>query len=140
MSAATFLAMNPWAILVGVLASFFVSFVWYGLVFQKAWLAALGISAADLEDMRLGKTTPFVVAGLTYAVLGVVTGLFVVALDVRTPTAGAMLGLLTFVGFNMSAFVRLIFFEDRPVRLVFIDGGADLATHLVFGLVLSLWR
>ncbi len=73
MSAATFLAMNPWAILVGVLASFFVSFVWYGLVFQKAWLAALGISAADLEDMRLGKTTPFVVAGLTYAVLGVVT-------------------------------------------------------------------
>lgn len=51
-----------------------------------------------------------------------------------------MLGLLTFVGFNMSAFVRLIFFEDRPVRLVLIDGGADLATHLVFGLVLSLWR
>jgi hypothetical protein len=52
MSAATFLAMNPGRS--RVLASSSCPLL-CGLVFQKAWLAALGISAADLEDMRLGK-------------------------------------------------------------------------------------
>lgn len=140
MTLSTITAINPWALALGVLAAFLISFVWYAQLFQKPWLRALGISAADLEDMQLGKGAPYAVAGISYAVLGFVLALFVGWLDLRSPVEGALLGILTFSGFNITAFVRLVFFEDRPVPLVLIDGGADLITHLVFAVLLATWR
>jgi hypothetical protein len=123
-----------------VLLSFGISFVWYVILFQKPWLRALGIRAEDVRDLQMGTVAPYATALVTYVVLGTVTALFVAWLGLRSVPQGLALGALTFVAYNLTAFARLVFFEDRPLALLWIDAGADLLTHLAFGAILAAWR
>jgi hypothetical protein len=124
----------------GVLAAFLLSFLWYAVLFQKPWMRALGIRLEDVHELQMAKFAPYVTALISYVVLGVVTSVLVQWMDLRGLGAGLLLGALTFVGFNLTAFARLVFFEDRPLALLWIDGGADLLTHLIFGGLLTTWR
>lgn len=124
----------------GVLAAFLLSFLWYAVLFQKPWMRALGIRLEDVHELQMSKLAPYVTALISYVVLGVVTAVLVQWMDLRGLGAGLLLGALTFVGFNLTAFARLVFFEDRPLALLWIDGGADLLTHLIFGGLLTTWR
>lgn len=139
MSAEVLAHLNWLGIGAGVLFAFMVSFVWYAILFQKPWLKALGIRVEDIEDLQMGKAAAYVTALLSYVVLGVVMAMLIHWLKLYSLPQGLLLGTLTFVGFNLTAFARLVFFEDRPLALIWIDGSADLLTHLGFGGILSAW-
>lgn len=136
----TWAAIDWSPVALGVVAAFLFSAVWYGVLFQHAWLRALGIRLEDIDDLQLPMAPAFLMAAVSYVVLGVVLALLVSWLDLTTVSEGLLLGGLTWLGFNATAFARLVFFEDRPVRLCLIDGGADLATHLIMGALLAAWR
>lgn len=64
---------NLWAVLAGGVAFWLLGFVWYGLVFWRAWMGELGITDADFEGqspawMIVGVAIPFLTAiGLNVA-------------------------------------------------------------------------
>jgi hypothetical protein len=64
-------SINWAAIGASVLLAFAISFVWYGLLFSKAWTRALGISVGDIQDLKMGVVAPYLTALVTYVVLGV---------------------------------------------------------------------
>lgn len=124
----------------GVLFAFLFSFVWYALLFQKPWLRALGIRLEDIEDLHMGKARAYLTALGSYIVMGTALAFLIGLLNLRTTVQGLMLGGVTWIGFNATAFARLVFFEDRPLMLCLIVGGADLATHLGMSAILAAWR
>ena len=59
----SFAGLNYIAIVIAAVAGFGVGALWYTLLFQKPWMAAMGI---DEEKMRAGgpDATPFIVAAV----------------------------------------------------------------------------
>ena len=46
-----FAGLNWWAILVATVAAFVLGYVWYGPVFGKAWLVALGKTEDEIQPL-----------------------------------------------------------------------------------------
>ena len=63
-----FSLLNWWAILVATAAAFALGGLWYGPVFGKAWMAALGKTEDDIQP----SATPFVVSFFTALITTVV--------------------------------------------------------------------
>lgn len=125
-----------------VAAAFNVGFgaLWFGGLFSKPWMEAMGITLNDIEDVGIPQAPAYVASSLAALVLSVVTALFVDWLDLRSMWAGAGLGALAWLGFNATSFIKLVFWEDRRLKLFLIDAGYDLISFMVIGALLAGWR
>lgn len=128
------------AIACGAAFNFFLGAIWYGRLFTKPWLASLGITEADIEDAALSKPRAYVGAAVLAVALAVGTSVLVRWLGVRTPWEGALAGALGYATFNLTTLAKLIFFEDRPIRLFLINAGYDVISAVALGALLAVWR
>ena len=67
---------NWWAVLVATVLAFILGGIWYGPVFGKAWLDALGKTEDDIEPSPTPFIISFFTAGLTAVVLAWLRRLF----------------------------------------------------------------
>jgi len=129
--------LNYFAILVGTLAFFAVGGLWYSpLLFAKVWQRTVGLSDSQLRGRNqaavFGGT--FVVALVTNFVLALFLGRDAGLAD------GALAGLLAGIGLSAAPIVTTFLFENRPVRLMLIDGGYHVCAMTLAGAIIGAWQ
>ncbi len=131
-----YMALNWWAILVATIAGFVLGGIWYGPLFGKAWMAAIGKTADDIKP----SPTPFVVSFVTALVTAIVLALLINALGVVRVVDGAILGLVMGVGFIATAMASDSAFCGWGLRLFLIQAGYRIAYSVLMGAILTWWR
>ena len=128
-------ALNWWAIVVATVAAFALGGLWYGPLFGKAWLAALGKAPEDIEP----SPTPFVVSAVAALVTCVVMAALMRGLDITGWLPGAAFGLITGVGFIATSMASDHAFCGFGVKLWAIQSGYRVAYAVVMGVILGVW-
>ena len=128
--------LNWLAILAATAAGFVLGGLWYGPLFGKAWLAAIGKTADEIEPTPL----PFVVSFFTAAVTAVLLAVLIQALGIASAAAGALLGLAVGLGFIATAMASDSAFCGWGLNLFLIQAGYRVSYSLIMGAILAAWR
>jgi len=122
------------AVLVATLAGFALGAAWYGPLFGKAWMRAVGLTQEQLAKFNPAVTygTTFLWALVTAVVLGAELG---EAPGIKWSTAcGAAIGAL----FVLPSIATNYLFEGKPFLLTAINGGYHVVRFGLMGLVFGL--
>lgn len=139
-------SINYLAVIVSAIALLIVSFVWYGPLFGKAWMAAVGFDKATPEEMEKGKKEMPKNAAIQF-----VTALIMAYVMTHTltyagaylETSGLILGLMTgfwlWLGFVVPVSIGSVLWDGKPWKYWFIVAGNWLVNFLVVGAILAMW-
>lgn len=129
---------DPVAVVGATLASFFLGFVWYSLLFSKPWMTALGLKREDVDDSGISSTKALLAS--VFASFLTVMGLAILyAIQPGTLGSNLMIAGLVWGAFSLTPMLKMLFWEDRPMTLFAIDGGYELLSVMVAGVILSTW-
>jgi len=123
------------AVLAGVVFSNALGFLWYGPLFSKPWLKALGKTEAEVQ----GSPSMYIVTMVTSFITMVVLAIAVKAFGAAGLVAGALLGLVLYVGFLATSSYVSTLFEQRSNTLWWINGLYNLVIFVVMGGVFAAW-
>lgn len=119
----------------GALAGFVLGALWYGPLFGKSWMAALGITKDDAKKVNMGMLMGK--SFLTYIVLGIViAALYQVIITGYAGSGGWMLGakIGALVGLASTTTVfNNALYEMKPLNLMLINGVYALLNGAVIG-------
>ena len=136
--------LNYMALLVSVVAGFFLSFVWYTPLFGKAWAREMGF------DPDATPPTPQLIKSLLLTILSVFLVTFVLANNMAawTPSTWGVSGVqivkydhalqaagFTWLGFFVSNLLLGVAWEKRSWKLFAIDAGYYLSLLLVIAFI-----
>jgi hypothetical protein len=129
---------NYLAVVVAALSGFAVGALWYGPLFGKQWMAASGVTEADIKHTSFPR-----IYGITF-IMSVVAA-FVLAhviakFGASTVQGGVESGFWMWLGFIVTVQVTDALFNRGSMRLVTIDSGYRLVWAVVMGIILAVWR
>jgi hypothetical protein len=139
------LKINIVAVLVAVAVNFVLGFVWYAVLFAKAWAKEMGYD----PNMRPDKST--MLKGMALMIIGNFLFAWVLAFYLAgwqyIPGAKGMSPLVTgansaisvWVGFYVPVHLSRIVWEKHSWKLFFINSGYHLVATAVVALILSYW-
>jgi len=133
------LKINHWAVLVCVVLSFALGFLWYGpILFGEAWMSMVGLDMATIVA-----NPPGAGAWITNLISSLVP-LYVLAwlftkLDIRNGLKGAGIGLLISFSFDFLSRMTSDMFAKAPYELAWITGGFDMVLLTISGFILGAW-
>ena len=137
--------LNYWAILIAAIASFAFGAVWYGSL-SKQWMAAAGISTADMEQRKaqMGAIPlPYVITFVALLIMAwMLSGVLLhlarggMPIGVR---AGMITGFFLWFGFVITSMTVNHAFQGTKRSLTLIDGGHWLCVLLIQGAILGWW-
>ena len=130
-----FAGLNWWAILVATVAAFMLGYVWYGPAFGKAWLAALGKTEDEIEP----SPTPFIVSAVAALATCLVVAALMSGLGMTRIGDGAILGLLTGVGFIAASMASDTAFCGWGWKLWAIQAGYRVTYSILMGAIIGAW-
>lgn len=130
-----FVGLNWWAILVSTIAAFVLGGLWYGPLFGKAWLEAIGKTEADIEP----SAAPFVISFFSALFTAIVLAALVRSLGVDTLYGGVMLGAVVGLGFIASAMASDSAFCGWGLKLFLIQSGYRVVYSTIMGGILAAW-
>lgn len=131
------IAVNWLALIVAVIARMVLGAVWYSPpLFVKPWLAASGISEAEMKA-GLPKA-------LVFDLVGSIIMTFVLVHAVKYAGAqgvvqGAAVGFWNWLGFVAVTSFSQTLHEHRPQKLWLISNGYQLVALLIMGAILAVW-
>ncbi|MGD8780947.1 MAG: DUF1761 domain-containing protein [Ignavibacteria bacterium] len=130
---------NYIAVLVSALAAFIIGGIWYGPLFGKAWMAAVGKTEEEIKK----NFNPAKTYGLSF--LGHIVVAYVLArlcgyVDADTIGEGLRLAFLLWLGFTAATFFINELFEAKSFKLLIINIGFYLVFVLVASVILVSWR
>ena len=137
---------NWLAIIVSVIVSMFIGFMFYGALFQDLWMSGNGITLDSDnnmfrygEPMTGGPTFPMIMNFLAMLVYALIMNWLINKTNstslVKGAILGALIGLMMFIG----VFTGNLF-AGNPTSLTLIDGTYSLVLFTVIGLILGAWR
>ncbi|MEM7078090.1 MAG: DUF1761 domain-containing protein [Pseudomonadota bacterium] len=127
---------NWWAILVATILAFVLGGLWYGPVFGKAWIAAMGKTEEDIEPTP----APFIISFFTALLTAVALAYLIQGLGITTTTGGALLGTLVGFGFIATAMASDTAFCGWGMRLFLIQSGYRVVYSIIMGALLGGWQ
>lgn len=128
-------ALNWWAILVATFSSFLLGGLWYGPLFGKRWLRALGKSEYDLAPSAV----PFVVAFITSFITCLALAWLISHLGVSTWERGALLGLIVGVAFIACSSISDGAFCRWSWTLLSIQAVYRILQCVMAGVIFAIW-
>lgn len=140
--------LNYWAILVAMIASVALGFLWYGPIFGKAWMKEMGISPDRKPDPKLMRR------GLILMVIGSFLTAYVLAHGVEVwrpsvwkagadaPAAvyGFFGGFFTWIGFYVPLLLSGVAWENKSWKLYSINAAYYFVMLQAVGMILAFWR
>ncbi|MFP4511298.1 MAG: DUF1761 domain-containing protein [Spirochaetaceae bacterium] len=133
-------AVNPLALAITGLIPTVLGMLWYSpLLFADPWMKSMGIQIDDIQDSGVNPAWGYAASAVLGYVLTYGMAVLVGAMGINSFVVGALLGAGVWLVFNFTAVAKYIFFEDRPLLLVLIDGAYDVLTYALVGGVLSVW-
>ena len=131
-----FAGLNWWAILAATVMAFAIGGLWYGPLFLKAWMKALG----KTEDELPPAAAPFIISFFAALITSIVLAALINTLGITTLTGGLTIGLLTGVGFIAASMASDIAFCRWGVPLFLIQSGYRVTYSIAMGGVLAVWQ
>ena len=132
----SFANLNYLAIVIAAVVAFGVGALWYGVLFSRPWLAAVGKTEAQI---RANATpVPYAVSLVANVVMAVILSALMHSLGQATVAGGLALGGLMWLGFAMPTLAVNNAFAQQDKALLWIDGGHWLAVLLAIGLVIGV--
>jgi len=128
--------LNWLAVIAAAVSAFVLGGLWYSVLFSEAWMAASGVTRERAEEANQAK-----VFGI--AIIWSLLGACVFAMFLGPAPA---FGFATAAGFAAGLFwVAGSFainyqFEQRPARLLMINGGYHTLQYTLYGAILGLWH
>lgn len=135
--------LNYWAILACGVASMAVGSIWYSpLLFAKAWTRLNGKTPERIQQEMKSRNMVVVYLAQFIAALVVayVLAHFIVFLRAHTAWDGVVAGLWIGVGFVLATSLGNYLFENRPLKLFWINSGYTVVMLVFMGAILASWR
>jgi hypothetical protein len=134
-----FAGLNLLAIVLAAIVSFMFGWLWYGVLFPKQWMAALGTTEEELKK-KGPSPMPFAIAFIAQIVMawvlcGLLRHLGPGAVTVKN---GLVAGFFLWLGFVMTTLIVNHTFQGTSRTLTAIDGGHWLGVLLLQGIVVGL--
>lgn len=130
-----FASLNWLAILVATVAGFMIGGVWYGPLFGKAWMAAIGKTEDDIQPTP----TPFIISFITSAITAIALAALMPAAGVVGAANGALFGLVIGIAFIATAMASDSAFCGWGTKLWAIQAGYRVTYTVVMGAILAAW-
>ncbi len=136
----TFAGINYIAVVAAAVASFMLGWVWYSMLFQKQWMAALGKTPEECKDQPM----PVGLMALTFVSLAVMALILAGVMGHLGPTGftlknGVITGALVWLGFVITTMAVNHGYQGVKRALTVIDSGHWLAVLVLQGAILGLW-
>lgn len=128
--------LNWWAILVATAAGFMLGGLWYGALFSKAWLKALGKSEDELDP----SPRPFIISFFTALITAIMLSALIHTLGFTELQDGVLLGMLMSLGFIATAMGSDAAFCGWGLPLYLIQAGYRVAYSVIMGAILVAWQ
>lgn len=133
--------MNYLAILVAAVLNMVIGALWYSPgLFGRSWMDLVGFRHADVQKRAAGARRPYVITFVGSFVMAYALARVMWYAKVQSAGAGAMMGLLAWLGFVATTHAANYLFEGRPFRLYSINTGYPLVSLVLMGLLLGAWR
>ena len=130
-----FVGLNWWAIVVATAVAFALGGLWYGPLFGKAWLAALGKTEDDIQP----SPQPFIVSAVTTLITCIVVAALMRMLDMTGLVSGLLFGLLTGIGFIATSMASDTAFCGWAWKLWAIQAGYRVSYSILMGGIIGIW-
>lgn len=132
---------NILAVLVATLSTFLVGWLWYGPLFGKAWMNAVGFSEEDIQQGNMAKI--FGLAFLFELIMAFNLAVFLTgspeAAEMMNAQMGAFYGFLAGFGWVFFALAVNSLYEKKSWKYILINGGYWTVAFTVMGLILGTW-
>lgn len=126
---------NWLAVIVGVVVSNFLGFLWYGPLFGEAWMRMIGKTREEIEASPTMYLVTVVGAAITMTVLAV----FVNAVGANSFVQGLIAGAVAWIGLGATATYLYTTFEGPPVSVWSLNALYNLIVWGVMGGVFAIW-
>lgn len=133
---------NFLAVIAATLSTFLVGWIWYGPLFGKAWMEAVGMSEDQLKEGNMIKI--FGLAFIFEFIMAFNLAMFFYgspeAAEAITAGSGTFYGFLTGFGWVFFALAVNSLYEQKSWKYIFINGGYWTVAFTVMGLILGAWK
>lgn len=131
---------NYWAVLVSAVVSMIIGWLWFGLIFGKAWVKLMNIDMKKMEEMKKkGMAKPYIIMFIGLLLMNYVFAHFIDYADAATFNQGLVAGFWIWLGFFVPVMIGMVLWEGKPLKLYFIHVFHYLVVLLVSGAILAIW-
>lgn len=126
------------AIFVAALAYWILGAVWYGVLFNKPWMALEHMTIEQAQSMN--PVIPYIVSFLLELLIAYSVAQLCIWRNANTAGRGASVGVLVWIGFVGPITFMNYMFEMRPKTLFAINEFYPLAGLVLMGAILGAWK
>ncbi len=135
---------NYLAILVSGIAAMVVGFLWYGPLFGKAWIILSRMDPKKIEEAKKkgiqGMWKSYLTMFLATLVTAYVTSYFVNTMNLTTVSQALQLTLWLWLGFFATTMIGTVLWENKPIKLYFLNIFHYLVSLGLMSVILTLWH
>jgi hypothetical protein len=128
---------NYAAVFVSALAYWILGALWYGLLFNKPWMALENFSMESAKAMN--PVLPYVVTFALNLLIAFVLAQICIWRSANTAARGAALGIFLWIGFVGPVTFTSYMYEMRPMQLFAINEFYPLVGFCLMGAILGAW-
>jgi Protein of unknown function (DUF1761) len=125
------------AVVVAAVAYWVLGAVWYGVLFNKPWMALEHMTMEQAQSMN--PTAPYIISFLLGLLVAYSLAQLCVWRNANTAGRGASIGVLVWIGFIGPITYTTYMFEMRPHTLFAINQFYHLAGLVLMGLIVGGW-
>lgn len=131
--------LNYLAVMLAAITSFMFGWLWYGVLFSKQWLDAIGKSADEVKG-ESPSPMPFAIAFVAQFIMAWVLASVIayIAPDQVTIRTGVITAAFMWLGFVITSLTVNNAFQGDKQALTLIDGGHWLGVLLLQGAIIGL--
>jgi len=128
---------NYLAVVVSAIAYFVLGAVWYGVLFNKPWMA---LEHMTVEQARsVNPAIPYIVSFVLELLVAYSLAQLCIWRNANTAARGASIGILVWIGFVGPISFMNYMFEMRPKALFAINEFYPLVGMMLMGAILGAW-
>ena len=131
-----FTQVNWIAVLLGGVFNMALGALWYGPLFGKIWLKAIGKKIEEIESGAGMYVLPLLASIMSDYVLAVI----IAGMGITNAWQGLALGAVAWRGLGASATLTTGTFEDIPRAAWLIFAAYQVIVHALEGLVFAVWK
>jgi hypothetical protein len=135
--------LNWAAIAVAGAAAFMLGGIWYSALFGKLWVRYQGWDEAKVAAIKTRMSPASFLGGMVvcYLILAFTLDLLVIALDLRTASAGACLAGIIWIGPAAAiGFTAQLASGGRHIGVYLLDVAFQVVALVAQGVILAAWR
>lgn len=129
-------------ILVCAVLNMVLGFIWYAMIFSKAFIELMGLSPERMSDpdAQTAAVHGYFASFFSSVIMAFSLSYFIVYMDIDTAFDGFRLGILSWLGFTLTTMLPNHYFSMKPLKLALINIAYPMVGLSLMGTVLALWR